>query len=165
MQRTHLLFYGLWFDLATLGSLHSMLLLGEDNFHVAWRAHVRINTTVSTVCATALLLSTVHLNMRDEQLVHFQALQLSVCLSIQEKVEDKLCRLLWPPSLTVGCPSILGLGCTADSTTVAAECNSLLLLDDVLQVGLSLPEIHALDSKACLASVLKVNTKVGTLGL
>jgi len=125
---------------------------------MAWGAHVWVNTTVCTVCATALLLRTVDLNVVDEELVNVKALELGVSLSVAQKVQDELCRLLWPPGLSVGSTCILGLGCAADTTAEATEGNSLLVLDDVLQVSLSLLQHHTLDCVACLAGVLEVNT-------
>merc|ERR1719247_1826356 len=151
--------------LAALSSLDSGLLLGKDDFHVARGAHVWVNTTVSTVGTATLLLSAVNLDVGDEQLVDVEGLELSIRLSVEEKVEDKLCGLLWPASLAVGGASVLSLGGAANTTAEAAEWHSLGLLNDVLQVGLSLPEHHAPECVACLACVLEVHTEVGTLGL
>merc|ERR1719454_2161299 len=95
--------------LAALGGLDSGLLLGEDDLDVARRAHVRVDATVSTVCAAALLLRTVDLDVRDEELVHVERLELSVGLSVEQEVEHELGRLLGPPSLAVGGPGVLGL--------------------------------------------------------
>ena len=39
---------------------------------------------------------------------------------------------------------VMNLGSTADTTAVATEWNGLLLLDDMLQVGLGLLQVHAL---------------------
>jgi len=115
---------------------------------------------MSTVCATALLLCTVDLNVRDEQLVGVQALQLSIGLCVGEQVQHELSRFLRPTSLPVGGASILGLGSTANTTTEATECDRLLVLNDVLKVRHSLPEHHALDGVACLTGVLEMNSEV-----
>merc|ERR1719453_1558209 len=120
--------------LAALGSLDSGLLLGEDDLDVARRAHVRVDATVRTVGAAALLLGTVDLDVGDEQLVHVERLELSVGLSVKQEVEHELGGLLGPAGLAVGGASVLGLGSAANTTAETAESDSLLLLNNVLQV-------------------------------
>ena len=54
---------------------------------------------------------------------------------------------------------------TADTSAETAERHCALVVDDVLQVLLSLDEVTALKCHGCLATVLKVNTQVGTTSL
>merc|ERR1712230_110945 len=110
---------------------------------MAWGAHVRVDATVRTIGATAVLVCPVHLDVGHEQLVDLKALELSVGLSVGEEVQHKLSGLLGPPGLTVGRSSVLGLGSAANTTAEATEWNGLLVLNDMLQVGLSLLQVHA----------------------
>lgn len=53
----------LWFG-------NDLLLLCEDHLNVAWGAHVGVDATVGTVCASAHLGGLVHLDVLDHQGVY-----------------------------------------------------------------------------------------------
>lgn len=89
---------------------------------------------------------------------------LSVALSIPEKVEDELGRLLGPTGLS-GEMVLLGLSVTADATVVPPEGHSLLVADDVLEECDSLPVGKTLDGRSGFPGVLEVHTKVGAPSL
>lgn len=57
----HLLLWQLLLGLVISYFGHNFFLFGENNFDVAWRWHVWINTTVSTVCTTTQTWSSVNL--------------------------------------------------------------------------------------------------------
>mmetsp|Transcript_23042 Transcript_23042/g.27851 ORF Transcript_23042/g.27851 Transcript_23042/m.27851 type:complete len:221 (+) Transcript_23042:54-716(+) len=139
-----------------------LLLLRQDNFNVAGRGHVRIDTAVGTVCTAALLLCLVDLDVRQIESLDVQALHLSVALRVLQQVEQELARLSWPATLSVGATGILCLCGTANSTAETTESNSLLVCDDVLKVLLGPGEVHLLQGHGGLTSVLKVHTQVRT---
>lgn len=62
--------------------------------------------------------------------------------------------------LTLGGLELLSLLGAADTTVEAAEGDTLLLLNNVAEVGVSLLELHAVDGGSGLAGVLEVNTEV-----
>merc|ERR1712243_79675 len=80
-----------------------------------------------------------------------------------QQVQQELGRLLWPATLR--CSVDLGLSMSADASHEPAEGDDFLVLDDVLQVLDSSVQGHLLDGLSRLASVLEVNTKVGSFGL
>merc|ERR1719231_567955 len=61
--------------------LNCLLFLFQDHLPMSWAVHVWANTTVGTVSATASLLSSVHLDVLDDQVVSVQVLELSVALA------------------------------------------------------------------------------------
>lgn len=100
------------------GLLDDLLALGENKLDVAWVGHVWIDlkravrkctsppcewpetyTTVSTVCAAALLWCLVDLNVLDNQVAGVQTLGVGVGLGVLEQVREELCRLDWPAGL------------------------------------------------------------------
>ena len=87
-QLTTLLLLGLFLDLldcsiSWLG--HNFLLFGQDQFNVAWRRHVRIDTTVSTVGASADLGGTLDDDVVNNEMINIQVLKLSISFSVSAK--------------------------------------------------------------------------------
>ena len=62
--------------------------------------------------------------------------------------------------LTLGGLELLGLSSAANTAVEAAEGDSLLVLNNVAEVSVSLLELHARDGGGGLAGVLEVNTDV-----
>jgi len=132
---------------------------------VAGRAHVGVDTTVSTVSTTALLHGLVNLDMRDDKVIGVQALDLSIALSVFKELENELARLNGPPALATRVSLILGLVSAASGALVAEEGNAALVGHDVLKVLLGALELHLPETEGGLPSVLKVNAKVRTASL
>jgi len=76
--------------------LHDLLALRQDELNVARQAHVRVDATVSAVCAAALLGRLVHLDVLDEQVRGVEALGVGVGFGVAEEVEDVLGGLFGP---------------------------------------------------------------------
>lgn len=132
---------------------NNLLLLGEDDLDVAWRRHVRVDATMGTVGAATQALSTVHLNVIDDQTINIESSVISIGLSIAQQLQQKLGGLLWPATLC-GLP-LLGLSATADTTVETTEWHALLLVDDGLQETLGTTQGHALDGLCGLVRVLQ----------
>jgi len=99
----HLLLRLLWL------SFHVGVLLAQDHLDVARGRHEGVDATVCPVCPSPLLLSLVHLNVLNVQVLCLQALDLSIALCILQKTQKKFTALSGPPSLTVALTLILGL--------------------------------------------------------
>ena len=69
------------------------------HFDVAWRAHVRGDTTVGSEGSSSASLCSVDLNVIDDELVSLQLLGVGTGLQVLQNVQDDLDRLLWPPTL------------------------------------------------------------------
>eukprot|EP01084_Bolivina_argentea_P079530 144258_1 len=82
--------------LVSLGLLDGLILGGQDELDVAGAGHVRANATVSTVGAAAHDGGTVDLDVRDEEVLDLEALDLGVRLGVGEEVEHVTARLLGP---------------------------------------------------------------------
>lgn len=132
---------------------NNLLLLGEDDLDVAWRRHVRVDATMGTVGAATQALSTVHLNVIDDQTINIESSVISIGLSIAQQLQQKLGGLLWPATLC-GLP-LLGLSATANTTVETTEWHALLLVDDGLQETLGTTQGHALDGLCGLVRVLQ----------
>lgn len=132
---------------------NNLLLLGEDDLDVAWRRHVGVDATMGTVGAATQALSTVHLNVIDDQTINIESSVISIGLSIAQQLQQKLGGLLWPATLC-GLP-LLGLSATANTTVETTEWHALLLVDDGLQETLGTTQGHALDGLCGLVRVLQ----------
>lgn len=146
----------LW--LSSLGNL--LLLLGDNKLNVRWRGLVCINSTVSSVSSSSLLWSLVDLDVGDLQLGDIQTLGLSVGLSVLQQVLDVVDRLDWPSSLLD--TELLSLSGSTDGVSESSEWNGSLVVQDVLQVLLSLFQVPTVDGLGSLSSVLERNSQVGT---
>mmetsp|Transcript_22790 Transcript_22790/g.49963 ORF Transcript_22790/g.49963 Transcript_22790/m.49963 type:complete len:209 (-) Transcript_22790:26-652(-) len=138
-----------------------LLLLGEGNLNVAGGRHVRVDATVGTVGAAALLLGLVHLDVGNGQGVDVQTLHLGVALGVLEETQEELARLGRPAGLAVSAALVLGLRSAANATAEATEGDGALVIDNVLQVLLGDVQGHLADGHGRLTRVLEVNTEVG----
>jgi len=83
--------------LAVVLCLHDgLILLGDDDFDVAWVGHVWVDSTVGTVCSPSLLWSLVDLDVGDDELFGIETLRVGVGFSVLEETEEEFGRLLWP---------------------------------------------------------------------
>jgi len=116
------------------------------------RSLIRVDTTVSTVSAAAHLGGLVDLDVGDNKLINVEGLSSSVGLNVLEEIEEELAALLGPATerLTV----LLSLRSTTGTIAIAGEGNDILVSEDVLEVELSLLEVHARDSSGSLTGVL-----------
>ena len=142
----------------TLDGLHitvgnDLALLSNDELDVRRRGLVGVDTTVSTVSAAAHLGGLVDLDVRDNKLINVEGLSSSVGLNVLEEIEEELAALLGPATerLTV----LLSLRSTTGTIAIAGEGNNILVSKDVLEVNLSLLEVHAGDSSSGLTGVLQ----------
>ncbi|GMT00619.1 hypothetical protein PENTCL1PPCAC_22793, partial [Pristionchus entomophagus] len=147
-------------SLSGLGN--NVILLGENNLHVAGRRHVRINSAVGSVCASAHLSSTLDLDVINDEMVDIESLVLGIALSVSEQLKHVVARLHWPTSL--GGLECLALSLSANSAVELAEGDDLLLLHHIGEVTLSSLKGHASDSGSDLTGVLEVNTEIRPLG-
>jgi len=99
--------------------------------------HVRIDSSMGTVCSAPLLLSLVDLDVRYNKGVNIQTLHFSIALSILEQIQNELSRFHRPASLSIGLP-VLGLSSTPYTTTETSEGNGLLVNQNILQISLCL---------------------------
>lgn len=143
-----------------LGLLDNLLTLGQDELDVAGVGHVRVDTTVGTVCPSALLGGLVDLDVLDNQGTGVETLGVGVGLSVLEETEEELGGLNGPSSL--GDTELLALGGAASGAGVSSHGDSLLVLLDVLEEGNSALKLPAVDGLGGLASVLERNSEVGT---
>jgi hypothetical protein len=143
-----------------LGLLDNLLTLGQDELDVAGVGHVRVDTTVGTVCPSALLGGLVDLDVLDNQGTGVETLGISVGLSVLEETEEELGGLDGPSSL--GDTELLALGGAASAAGVSSHGDGLLVLLNVLEEGNSALKLPAVDGLGGLASVLERNSEVGT---
>ncbi|GMR53624.1 hypothetical protein PMAYCL1PPCAC_23819, partial [Pristionchus mayeri] len=140
-----------------------IFLLGENNLHVARRRHIGVDTSVSTVRASAHLCSTLHLDVVNDQMIDIESLIFGVALSVSEQLKNIIAGLHRPPSLSgLEC---LALSLSANSTLEFAERDDLFLLHHIGEVTLSALERHSSDGRSNLTGVLEVNTEIRPLGL
>lgn len=130
---------------------------------MAGRAQERVDATVGTVGATALLGGLVDLDVLDDEGVQIQTLGFGVALSVLQETQEELGALFGPA--TLGDTPSLSLSTATDTTVEAAERNALLLLADVVEEGLSLAQLHTPQNRSGLTGVLEVNAEVVTAGL
>ena len=146
-----------------LGLLHLLRGRSKEDLDVARVAAVRVDTTVSTIGAAVSRRSLLNNNVADNQCLSVHILCLSVRLSILQQVTQKLDRLDRPATLRR--TQVVYLRSTTDTTIKAAEGNSLLVLEHIVKVFISLLERHASHSGSGLTRVLEVNTEVGATRL
>jgi hypothetical protein len=145
--------------------LHCALALSADKLDVSRVCHVRTNATVSTVRAAAHLLRAVALNVGDVKLFDIELVGLTVCLNVPQKVEDVHGGLLGPSNLGARCLKVLSLSVATASTGEAGEGDSALVLKDILEVLLSLLQVHALDKECDFTALLEVRAKLRAASL
>jgi len=136
-----------------------LVFLRKDDFNVAWTAQVRVNATVSSVCASAHLRSAVNLDVFDNQMIRVKTLELGIALSILQHLQKKLCALLRPSTLCREAP-LLRLCTTSNTTCVPPERNTFLVRNDILQESDGTLQVHVLQRLRCLPRVLVVNTQM-----
>ena len=130
----------------------SLFFCCQYDLHMTRRWHVRVNSTVSTVCSSAHLWRSVDLDVANNELFNVQTLDISICLGVAKKVEDVLGRLSWPSTLS---PLVLlALSLSAHTTIVASEWDDFFLCNNILQKLLSSAKRHAGDGFSCLTCVL-----------
>lgn len=125
--------------------------------------HVRIDSTVSPVCPSALLRGLVNLNVGDDEFLAVKAFRFGVGFGVLEEAEDEFGRLLWPA--TERGTELLGLGGSSSAAVESPHWDTLLLLPDILEVDKGTSKLHAADSLSSLASVFERNTEVRTARL
>lgn len=142
----------------------TLLAFSEDHFDVARVRHEGVDSTVSTVCSSAVLWGLVDGHVFDVERIDVQTLELGVGLGVSQKLEKIFARFLWPSTLASSHAwsgsELLGLGTSANTSVESDEGNTSLVLNDVLEVSLGLAQVHAFDHFGGFAGVLEVNTDV-----
>jgi len=142
------------------GLLNDLLALSEDHLNVAGVGHVRVDATVGTVCAAALLGGLVDLDVLDDQVGGVKTLGVGVGLGVLEEREDELGRLDGPAGL--GDTELLALGGAASAPGITSHGDGLGVVLDVLEVLEGTGDLPAVDGLSGLAGVLERDTEVGT---
>jgi len=144
----------IWSLLDDLSTLH------EDKLNVAWVAHVRVDTAVSTVCASSLLWCLIDLDVLDDEVAGIEALGVGVGFGVLEETEEEVGGLDGPAGL--GDAESLALSGTASAASISPHWDSLLVLLDVLEKLERAVELPAIDGLRSLAGVFVRDTEVRT---
>lgn len=150
--------------LLRLGNL--LTSLGNDQLDVARVRHVRVNTTVGAVRASAHLRGVVDLNMSEVQVVYVQVVDrvLRVRLGVLQESQEELARLHGPSDLVSRSVVEFSHGVTSASSHVSLERNRRLLLQNILHVLDRLRQLHALDGLSDRVAFLEMNAQVRAAG-
>jgi len=139
--------------------LYNLLAFGQDQLDVAGVRHVRVDTTVGTVCSSTLLGGLVDLDVLDHQVAGIETLGISVGLGVLEQTEQELGRLNGPSC--AGDTKCLSLCSTSSSASVSPHGDGLLVLNDVIEERLCPLELPSIDGLSGLSGVLEAHTQVG----
>ena len=120
---------------------------------------------MSTVGTTSHDGSVVDLNVRDLEIVDVKTLSFTVSLQVVDEDEEELASSFRPSALVTGSLDEVTLSVTTNTTVVAGEGNSSLVGNDVIEISLSLDQRHVSDGTTDFASVLEVDSEVGTTSL
>jgi hypothetical protein len=137
----------------------SVGLLGNE-FDMGGARHVWADSTVGAVGSSSHIGSLVGLGVGDLHLLDIETLELDIGLEVSQHVKKALGGLGGESNLVTRHLVLLGDGVSADTTSVLGERNTVLLNQDVLEVGLGLGELHAFDGAADLSAVLVVHSQV-----
>ena len=142
-----------------IGLLHVLGLLVAVELDVAVGGEVGADATVGTVGSTATGDGTLHDNVVDHAVVNVELGSLSVGSEVDEELADALDGLLGPATLSV--LELLGLGVTANATSVPSEGDDLFVLETVVHVCDGSLQLHALGGAGHFVSVLVMCAQVG----
>lgn len=142
--------------------LDGLLSLSEDKLDVARVGHVGVDTTVSTVSASAALRSLVDLDVLDNKVASVKTLGVGVGLGVLQEVNEELGGLLGPAGLAD--TELLALGAATGAASEPAEGDSLELVGNVLEESKSTLELHAVDGLSGLTSVLEADAQIRAPG-
>lgn len=137
-------------------------LLSED-LNVAWGVHVRVDSSVGSVCSASSTLGLVALNVSQNKSVHIQRLGLGVGNQVLQQTDDNLGGLNGPTSLSV--LELLSLTGSSDTAVESSEGNASLLVNDGVEVLDSLVHLGSSNGGANFEGVLEVNANIRTRGL
>ena len=121
---------------------------------------VRVNSTVSTVCASTGFGGLVDVDTGDDQVLGLELVGNGVGLGVLEELNHVFGRLKRPSTLS-GLVS-LSLGSSSDSTRKSSERNTLFVFCDVVQEREGFGEFEASDGSSCLPRVLEMDAEVVT---
>lgn len=144
-----------------LGYRHALLLLRHEKLYMARTAHVRVDTSMSAVRASAHASSFVHLHMLYDHLIRIQAFGVSVRFSVLQERQHSHYRLAWPTTFCLA--PLLRLCGAPNLTVIALEGNTAGLAEYLAVQLLCLPKRHAVDDIRGLKGVFKVAAKVRDL--
>jgi hypothetical protein len=120
---------------------------------------------VSAVSSSAHFWGLVNVSVSDLNLLQIKTLGVSVGRDIGQQIQEGAGGLLGPENLVTRSLVLLGHSVSTDTTSVLGYGNSSLVLQHILQVALSLGQLHTVDSMGNFTAVLVMNTKVAATGL
>jgi hypothetical protein len=82
-------------DQRLLTPLNHLLTFRQDHLNVAWVAHVRVDSAMSSVCATSLFWCLVDLDVLNDQVSSVKALDIGVGLCILKETEKEFGGFDW----------------------------------------------------------------------
>jgi hypothetical protein len=90
-----------------------------------------VDPSMSAVCASSALLRTVHLCVPDDQVLNVKSLNLSIGLTVRQKLVYEAYRLLWPSTLG-SLLDLVALGLAWDTIIVAAVGDHAFMVKNIL---------------------------------
>jgi len=127
-------------------------------------AHEGVDSTVSSVHSSSVLGGFVDGNVFNKQRINIERFQFSVGFSISQKFQQVFAGLFGPSTLrgfeTGARGELFGLSASTGRFVVSEEGNTSFVFDDVLQVLLSLSEIHAFEHFGRFSGVFEVDSDV-----
>ena len=120
---------------------------------------------MSTVSTTSHNGSVVDLNMGNLKILDIKTLGFTVSLQVVYEDEEELASSFGPSALVTGSLDEMTLGVTTNTTVVAGEGDGLLVGNNVVEIFLSLDQRHMSDGTTDFASILEVDSEVGTASL
>jgi len=142
-----------------------VVLFGEDNFDMAGRGHVGVDSAVGAVRSAPHLRGAIDLDVIDDEVVDVEAFVIRVRFRVLQQRKEEFGGFLGPTSLTAGCVPGFCLSVATGASNVASERNNLFLLADILEEFGSASERHSFDGFSGFARVLVMDAQVGATRL
>ena len=120
---------------------------------------------MSTVSTTSHNGSVVDLNVGNLKILDIKTLGFTVSLQVVYEDEEELASSFRPSALVTRSLDKMTLGMTTNTTVVAGEGDGLLVGNNVVEILLSLDQRHMSDGTTDFASILEVDSEVGTASL
>ena len=120
---------------------------------------------MSTVSTTSHNRSVVDLDVGNLKILDIKTLGFTVSLQVVYEDEEELASSFRPSALVTRSLDKMTLGMTTNTTVVAGEGDGLLVGNNVVEILLSLDQRHMSDGTTDFASILEVDSEVGTASL
>ena len=139
-----------------MGFFDTLGLLGDEELDMAIGGEVGGDSTMGSVGSSSALDCSLHSDVGDHALLHVQALGLRVRLKILQELENVSCGLVGPSSL--GLSEDFGLGGASDAAGVLSEGDTLLVLDDILDISNGFLELQSFEGSASFKGVFEMSS-------